>query len=121
MAFGVGASAVLIAGTLLGPHQVASQSSKIQPPPPPPQSVDQTRSVSTASATMAEPSYQDPRLVVRRVQSALEQLGFEPGPKDGIIGRQTRRAIKRYQLKIGRKPTGILTLEQRKLLWEAAS
>ena len=118
VAFGVGASAVLIAGTLLGPHQVASQSSKIQPPP---QSVDQTRSVSTASATMAEPSYQDPRLVVRRVQSALEQLGFEPGPKDGIIGRQTRRAIKRYQLKIGRKPTGILTLEQRKLLWEAAS
>ena len=121
VAFGVSVIAVLVAGTLLGPNQVASQSSKTQPPPPPPQSVDQVRSVSTASTTMAEPPYQDPRLVARRIQSALEQLGFEPGPKDGIIGRQTRRAIKRYQLRNGLEPTGILTLEQRKLLWEAAS
>ena len=123
VAFSVSVIAVLIAGTLLGPNQVASQSSKTQPPPPPPppQSVEQVRSVSTASTTMAEPLYQDPRLVARRIQNALEQLGFEPGPKDGIIGRQTRRAIKRYQLRNGLEPTGILTLEQRKLLWEAAS
>ena len=113
----VGVLAIVAAGTLLGPNRVASQSSKAPPPLP----VDQVYAVSTALTAAVEPPHQDPALLVRRIQGALQQLGLEPGPKDGVVGRQTRRAIKRFQRRIGRKPTGILTLEQRELLWEAAS
>ncbi len=34
---------------------------------------------------------------VRRVQSGLVRLGYDPGPVDGAIGQQTRSAIQDYQ------------------------
>jgi peptidoglycan hydrolase-like protein with peptidoglycan-binding domain len=34
---------------------------------------------------------------VRRLQSRLDALGFAPGPSDGVLGKRTTEAIKRYQ------------------------
>jgi peptidoglycan hydrolase-like protein with peptidoglycan-binding domain len=34
---------------------------------------------------------------VRRLQARLDALGFAPGPTDGVLGRRTTEAIKRYQ------------------------
>ena len=36
---------------------------------------------------------------VRKAQQALKDKGFDPGPVDGIMGAQTREAVKKFQEK----------------------
>ena len=43
---------------------------------------------------------------VREIQAKLESLGYDPGPVDGVFGPQTVSAVKRYEMAIGREPTG---------------
>ena len=45
----------------------------------------------------AKPSVAVSRERVREIQSLLSQLGFEPGPADGLMGRRTAEAISQYQ------------------------
>lgn len=47
--------------------------------------------------------------VVTRLQRALEKIGLDPGPVDGVMGRQTYNAIEQFQLNKGLE-TGGLTL-----------
>jgi len=47
--------------------------------------------------------------VGREIQLSLKRSGFDPGPIDGLIGRQTLNAVTAYQKKKG-LPTGGLTL-----------
>ncbi len=44
--------------------------------------------------------------LVRRIQGALNRLGYTPGPVDGVMGRQTSAAISRYQDEYGLLITG---------------
>ncbi len=37
------------------------------------------------------------RFEVKQIQTRLKSLGFDPGPPDGVVGRQTREAAKAYQ------------------------
>ena len=46
------------------------------------------------------------RALVREVQSGLAQLGFDPGPPDGLMGTRTRNAIMDFQRQIGRPVNG---------------
>lgn len=43
---------------------------------------------------------------VKEMQEILKDAGFEPGPVDGIMGGQTRSAIKAFQKAKSLKPTG---------------
>jgi len=47
-----------------------------------------------------------------RVQIALDALGFNPGPIDGLLGPLTTQAIRRYQQSAGMPATGDLTEDQ---------
>jgi hypothetical protein len=49
-----------------------------------------------------------PDTVVLQAQKALQSLGYKPGPADGIIGEQTKRAIRAYQIANELEPTGLL-------------
>ena len=40
------------------------------------------------------------------IQRGLRDQGFDPGPLDGVIGRRTRAAIRRWQTARGLSPTG---------------
>ncbi|MCB1472504.1 MAG: SEL1-like repeat protein [Rhodobiaceae bacterium] len=53
----------------------------------------------------------DPKIVVRAAQTMLNQLGFDAGPADGLMGPRTRDAIKEFQSNSGQIPTGIATPE----------
>ncbi|MGH1349382.1 MAG: peptidoglycan-binding domain-containing protein [Methyloligellaceae bacterium] len=53
---------------------------------------------------MDEPASSKP--LVRRIQGALNRLGYRPGPVDGMMGRQTSAAISRYQDEYGLLITG---------------
>ena len=44
--------------------------------------------------------------VVKSTQVKLRQLGYEPGPEDGVYGERTRRAIRQYQRDLGLEPMG---------------
>lgn len=48
---------------------------------------------------------------VRRVQIALQQEGFDPGPVDGVMGEQTRQAVRAFQQARGLAVGGTLTQE----------
>lgn len=55
-------------------------------------------------------------------QTALARLGFDPGTPDGIVGVNTRKALRAYQQSRGLTADGYLSLEMvRRLRSEAAS
>lgn len=48
--------------------------------------------------------------LIKRIQVALKARGFEPGPIDGVVGRETMEAVERFQQK-NKLSSGKLTLE----------
>jgi peptidoglycan hydrolase-like protein with peptidoglycan-binding domain len=60
----------------------------------------------TASSTSRTPA---PELDVRRVQTLLTQLGYEPGAVDGLMGRRTSAAISAFQRREGLSVDGQLS------------
>lgn len=48
--------------------------------------------------------------VVRRIQAALDEKGYNPGPIDGVIGQETMSALKQYQ-RDSRLAEGQLTIK----------
>jgi peptidoglycan hydrolase-like protein with peptidoglycan-binding domain len=48
----------------------------------------------------------------RQIQEALSGLGYYQGPVDGIFGRGTRTAIRRFQRSIQAPATGHLTADE---------
>lgn len=49
--------------------------------------------------------------LVRDIQQALTQLGFNPGTIDGLYGSKTRSAIQAFQRKYGMEPDGRVSTE----------
>lgn len=47
-----------------------------------------------------------PKVDMRRVQSLLTELGYDPGPIDGLMGRRTASAIRRFQTAEGLSADG---------------
>lgn len=47
----------------------------------------------------------------RAVQAALNALGYDAGPEDGVIGGRTRKAVADFQAATGLPSTGIITAE----------
>lgn len=43
---------------------------------------------------------------IYKIQKRLTELGYEPGPADGIMGRMTKKAIKKFQKDNDLPPTG---------------
>ena len=43
---------------------------------------------------------------IYKIQKRLTELGYEPGPADGIMGRMTKKAIKNFQKDNDLPPTG---------------
>jgi hypothetical protein len=56
--------------------------------------------------------YRARRANVIRAQMALDALGYDAGPVDGLLGPRTTEAIKHYQRRAGLPATGELTDEQ---------
>jgi peptidoglycan hydrolase-like protein with peptidoglycan-binding domain len=52
----------------------------------------------------AKPTLSSERIV--RVQEALQDKGFDPGPIDGVLGPMTREAVRGYQDRFGMPATG---------------
>jgi len=53
---------------------------------------------------------------VRQAQQALKDQGHDPGPIDGVMGSQTRHALRGFQSKNGFKQTGMLNAETKQKL-----
>jgi len=57
---------------------------------------------------------------IRDVQTLLKELGYDPGPIDGFMGRQTGAAIQEFQKAKGLQETGAFSEELRDKLFMAA-
>lgn len=62
----------------------------------------------TVTAEAGEEIALEPALVAK-VQKKLTELGYEPGPVDGLMGTKTRAAIRRYQVVVGLPVDGRIT------------
>ncbi|GIX11844.1 serine protease [Elioraea sp.] len=58
-------------------------------------------------ATASAPAPADGQAGVAAVQRALEALGYDPGPADGVLGPRTREAIAAFQRDRGLPTTGV--------------
>jgi peptidoglycan hydrolase-like protein with peptidoglycan-binding domain len=104
-------TAALLAASALPP--ACAQQGQPEPtspaPPEQPSAADVTQRGATpgATASAAAAAAADLSLEqVRRIQQRLRELGFEPGPVDGIWGEQTRAALRAFQEARGLEPTG---------------
>jgi peptidoglycan hydrolase-like protein with peptidoglycan-binding domain len=73
------------------------------------QPTDQAKPAETGSAThvaLPTPTTSEQQLDVRRIQSLLSDLGHDPGPIDGKLGRRTAAAIKAFQEREGMVANG---------------
>jgi peptidoglycan hydrolase-like protein with peptidoglycan-binding domain len=61
-------------------------------------------------------SWKPSRHQVKEVQRRLALIGFKPGPADGLLGKQTVTALKRFQRHAGLKITGHINKEVLKRL-----
>jgi peptidoglycan hydrolase-like protein with peptidoglycan-binding domain len=51
------------------------------------------------------------RIYTLTVQQALAEKGYRPGPADGVLGQQTRLAIRKYQQDYHLPVTGEVSLD----------
>jgi len=49
-----------------------------------------------AASAVSPTATSEPRFI-REAQRTLAELGYRPGPIDGVVGRRTRSALTRYQ------------------------
>lgn len=59
-------------------------------------------------APMTEKNFNETSLSIRDIQTALKAAGFDPGPVDGIPGRQTLTAVKAFQERNGLDVDGVV-------------
>ena len=83
-----------------------SQSSQSAAPRHPWSSPGDQWSSTPAAADTARPAKPRPSERVRKTQHLLLSLGFDPGPADGLLGKKTIQAIKRFQKKMNMPQTG---------------
>jgi cytosine/adenosine deaminase-related metal-dependent hydrolase len=69
-----------------------------------------TNAIPVLVAAPEQPGPPEPRFV-RDAQRALRELGYAPGPIDGVIGAKTRSALTRYQQAQRLPATGQLDAE----------
>jgi membrane-bound lytic murein transglycosylase B len=53
---------------------------------------------------------------IKKVQEALKDKGHDPGPVDGIVGPQTQKALRSFQVANGIRATGRVDAETAKAL-----
>ena len=70
-----------------------------------------TRQLAGAFDTFVRPRSLDP--IVGAIQTLLAELGYAPGPADGLMGQRTRAAIRKFQQDKGLEATGEATDELR--------
>ena len=59
-------------------------------------------------ATSCNVYYKDIKMNTKQIQQALKELGFDPGPIDGVRGRKTIKAIKEFQTANGLVVDGLV-------------
>lgn len=102
-------SALLRMGMLLCCASLLTSCLKTTGSSPPSQSAEIEVSQSSA-ATLESPAPlpEEPELT-RQIQAALRDLGYDPGPIDGILGQRTSAAIKAYQSDHGLDENGTIS------------
>jgi peptidoglycan hydrolase-like protein with peptidoglycan-binding domain len=69
-----------------------------------------------AAGTGRAASRPAPSPAIAEAQRALKDIGFDPGSVDGVLGQQTRQAVRDFQRIKGLRVTGDLDHETREAL-----
>lgn len=79
-------------------------------------STDQDRSAGPGARQQADEAFRPSPEAVAAVQERLAELGYAPGPIDGLMGPRTRGAIRRYQADAGLPTDGRISRDLMSLL-----
>ncbi len=93
---------LIIAQTQTDPVYQRDETVTLPPQPKSPAATDSGAAKKTVTGRLSQ------RELTRRIQIALAAKGFEPGPADGLPGRNTRNAIRAYRRSIGASPNGAI-------------
>ena len=63
----------------------------------------------TAAKSVKTPPVQETQMQIKTAQYLLSRLGYDPGPADGLAGRNTRAAVSAYQTDKGETADGKIT------------
>jgi len=69
------------------------------------------RSPSTGSLSAPAPMRPTPDATIQAIQRHLNELGYDAGPADGLVGARTRAAIASFQRNIGVQADGVANTE----------
>jgi peptidoglycan hydrolase-like protein with peptidoglycan-binding domain len=81
---------------LLGMFALSCSSTSPRTSPPVPEPLPEVRTPAPRVVAPPVSTLQfDP--VVRQIQGILQERGYESGPLDGVLGKKTRKALRRFQ------------------------
>ncbi len=75
-----------------------------------------TKKTSTTSKTTSTTASKVDKATIKAIQTKLNSLGYKCGTPDGIMGNQTKEAIKKYQKDKGLKVDGQIKPQLKKAL-----
>lgn len=89
-------SCAIVSLVLLGMFTLSCSSTRSRPSPSMEAPLPEVREPSPRVVPPIVPMPQsDP--VVRQIQGILQERGYAPGPLDGVLGKKTREALRRFQ------------------------
>jgi peptidoglycan hydrolase-like protein with peptidoglycan-binding domain len=109
--FGVGVATGVILNEAVNNNRRRRQ---VAPPPP------RRRVAPARRRRVVTPTNANDQSEAMDIQAALNDLGYNAGDVDGIIGKGTRKAIRTFQRDIDENPTGSLTNKQKIILLDRA-
>ena len=80
---------------LLSTFALSCSSTSPRTNPPVPEPLPEAKEPEPPVVVSPLPPQPDP--VVRQIQGVLQERGYKPGPLDGVLGKKTRAALRRFQ------------------------
>ena len=106
IAIAIASTGLAAAGAYANEGHMQKQSSSDQSSTSPSAQSSQQSAQSSQHETTQQSAQAQDSETVKKVQTALTQQGYNPGPEDGQLGNKTKEAIKQAQKDKSLEPTG---------------
>lgn len=104
---------------VLGMLVLSCSSTNSRPSSPLPEPLPEVQRPAPHVSTLPVPTSQSAP-VIRQIQGVLQERGYDPGPLDGVLGKKTKEALRRFQKDHRLAVTGEITADTKSALLSPA-